>query len=90
MEKDSSEKRGVTFEDEVIEKKEREKIQVNKTRTMRPKEKWEWAFNKILKDIEVRRDGPVRKSRIRHLKLLQKHELHLLVQFKLEILELLY
>ena len=58
MEKESKdEKKGVTFEDEVIEKKEREKTQVNKTRTMRPKEKWEWAFNRILKDIEVRRDN---------------------------------
>ena len=47
--------KGVTFEDEVIGGK-REERQVNKTRTMRPKEKWEWAFNRILKNIEVRRD----------------------------------
>ena len=52
-------RRGVTFEDDVVEKKEREERQVNKTRTMRPKEKWEWAFNRILKNIEVRRTGRV-------------------------------
>ena len=55
MEKEEKRERGVTFEDEVVEKKEREERQVNKTRTMRPKEKWEWAFNRILKNIEVRR-----------------------------------
>ena len=55
MEKETVKEGGkaVTFEDEVVGKKEER--QVNKTRTMRPKEKWEWAFNRILKNIEVRR-----------------------------------
>ena len=78
------EKKGVTFEDEVQGKKEKEKTLINKTRTMRPKEKWEWAFNRILKDIEVRRPSPIWKSRTRTTKLLWKHELEVLVELKLE------
>ena len=51
-----TEKKSVQFaEDEKEEKKEREERHVNKTRTMRPKEKWEWAFSKILKNLEVRK-----------------------------------
>ena len=65
-------------------KKEREKTLINKTRTMRPKEKWEWAFNRILKDIEVRRPSPVSKSRTRTTELLWKHELEVLVELKSE------
>ena len=50
-----AEKKSVQFaEEEKEEKKEREERHVNKTRTMRPKEKWEWAFSKILKNLEVR------------------------------------
>jgi hypothetical protein len=36
--------------------KQREERQINKTRTMRPKEKWEWAFGKIMNTFEVRAD----------------------------------
>ena len=81
---EADEKKGVTFEDEVQGKKEKEKTLINKTRTMRPKEKWEWAFNRILKDIEVRRPSPVSKSRTRTTELLWKHELEVLVELKLE------
>lgn len=48
---EEEEKKGVKFAEEP--EKPREERQINKTRTMRPKEKWEWAFNKILRDLEV-------------------------------------
>ena len=74
LEKESSEvKKGVTFDEEVIEnEKKRERSHVNKTRTMRPKEKWEWAFNRILRNIEV---GSMLRGDSRHrlLELLEKY-----------------
>jgi hypothetical protein len=60
-------KKSVKFEDKRLEEEEEEEARrllqerakeerhINRTRTMRPKEKWEWAFNRILKNLEVRR-----------------------------------
>ena len=47
-------KKSVTFQEEEEKKKVREERHINKTRTMRPKEKWEWAFSRIMKNLEVR------------------------------------
>jgi hypothetical protein len=50
----------VTFEETIEEeaaaaaaRRAKEERHINRTRTMRPKEKWEWAFNRILKNLEV-------------------------------------
>ena len=47
-------KKSVTFKDSMEEKKVRDERHINKTRTMRPKEKWEWAFTRIMNRFEVR------------------------------------
>jgi hypothetical protein len=61
-------KKSVTFEETTQEEEEetarrllqeraKEERHINRTRTMRPKEKWEWAFNRILKNLEVGERG---------------------------------
>lgn len=58
VKKDGSEEKELTKEDskegDKPTMKQREERHINKTRTMRPKEKWEWAFGKIMNTIEVR------------------------------------
>jgi hypothetical protein len=58
VKKDGSEEKELSKEDSKEEDKptvkQREERHINKTRTMRPKEKWEWAFGKIMNTIEVR------------------------------------
>ena len=40
----------------LLQERAKEERHINRTRTMRPKEKWEWAFNRILKNLEVSPD----------------------------------
>lgn len=47
-------KKSVTFDVPKKVEKQREERHINKTRTMRPKEKWEWAFSNIMTKLEVR------------------------------------
>ncbi|XP_023338035.1 uncharacterized protein LOC111708785 isoform X4 [Eurytemora carolleeae] len=45
-------KKSVTFDVPKKVEKQREERHINKTRTMRPKEKWEWAFSNIMTKLE--------------------------------------